>query len=146
MTLRLMRMLAALNAQTWNASQVGQSLGLSYHTVNSYLDFLEGAFLIRRLAPYASNFGARLTKSPKLYWRDSGLLHALLGAVRGRRFVPGATVAGRQLGELCRRAGTGARFSSVGARSAPSICGPAINARSISFLISAAVCGPSRSS
>ena len=79
-TARLMQMLAALNAQVWNASQVGQSLGLSYHTVNSYLDFLQGAYLIRRLPPYAANFGARLTKSPKVYWRDSGLLHSLLGA------------------------------------------------------------------
>jgi predicted AAA+ superfamily ATPase len=80
-TLRLMRMLAALHAQVWNASQVGQSLSLSYHTVNSYVDFLQGAYLIRRLAPYAANFGARLTKSPKVYWRDSGLLHSLLGAL-----------------------------------------------------------------
>jgi predicted AAA+ superfamily ATPase len=86
-TLRLMRMLSALNAQVWNASQVGQSLGLSYHTVNSYLDFLTGAYLIRRLAPYAANFGARLTKSPKVYWRDSGLLHSLLGAVDDDSFL-----------------------------------------------------------
>ncbi len=86
-TLRLMRMLAALHAQVWNASQVGQSLGLSYHTVNSYLDFLQGAYLIRRLAPYAANFGARLTKSPKIYWRDSGLLHSLLGASDDESFL-----------------------------------------------------------
>jgi hypothetical protein len=58
---------------------MGQSLGLSYHTVNGYLDFLEGAFLIRRLPPYHANIGKRLVKSPKIYWRDSGLLHALLG-------------------------------------------------------------------
>ncbi len=75
---RLLRMLAALNGQAWNASQVGQSLGLSYHTVNSYLDFLVGAFLIRRLQPYHVNIGKRLVRSPKVYWRDSGLLHALL--------------------------------------------------------------------
>ena len=79
-TLRLMQMLAAVHGQTWNASQIGQSLGLSYHTVNTYLDFLEGAFLIRRLLPYSGNVGARLTKSPKVYWRDSGLLHSMLGA------------------------------------------------------------------
>jgi predicted AAA+ superfamily ATPase len=75
---RLLRMLAALHGQAWNASQVGQSLGLSYHTVNSYLGYLEGAFLIRRLPSYQANVRKRLVKSPKVYWRDSGLLHALL--------------------------------------------------------------------
>lgn len=78
-TLRLMRMLAATHGQVWNASQIGQSLGLSYHTVDAYLDFLEGAFLIRRLQPYSTNIGARLVKSAKVYWRDSGLLHSQLG-------------------------------------------------------------------
>ncbi len=77
-TLRLLKMLAAVHAYPWNASQVGQSLGLSYHTVNSYLDFLVGAFLIRRLPPYHANLGKRLVKSPKIYWRDTGLLHAVL--------------------------------------------------------------------
>ena len=75
---RLLRMLAALHGQTWNSSRVGQSLGLSYHTVNSYLVYLEGAFLIRRLPPFQANIRKRLVKSPKVYWRDSGLLHALL--------------------------------------------------------------------
>lgn len=78
-TRRLMRMLAAVHGQAWNASQIGQSLALSYHTVNSYLDYLEGTFLIRRLPPFHANIGKRLVKSPKVYWRDSGLLHALLG-------------------------------------------------------------------
>ena len=78
-TLRLLRMLAAVHGQTWNASQVGQSLGLSYHTVNSYLDYLEGAFLIRRLPPWLPNLRKRLVRSPRVYWRDTGLLHALLG-------------------------------------------------------------------
>jgi len=78
-TLRLLRMLAAVQGQVWNASTVGQSLGLSYHTVNSYLDFLEGAFLIRRLPPWLPNLKKRLVRSPKIHWRDSGLLHALLG-------------------------------------------------------------------
>jgi predicted AAA+ superfamily ATPase len=76
---RLLRMLAAVHGTVWNASQLGQSLGLSYHTVNSYVDYLEGAFLVRRLPPYHGNVGKRLVKSPKLYWRDSGLLHAVLG-------------------------------------------------------------------
>jgi hypothetical protein len=75
---RFLRMLAALHGQAWNASRVGQSLGLSYQTINSYLDYLVGAFLIRRLQPYLTNIRKRLVKSPKVYWRDSGLLHALL--------------------------------------------------------------------
>lgn len=75
---RLLRMLAALHGQVWNASQMGQSLGLSYHTVNSYIDYLAGAFLIRRLPSYQANIRKRLVKSPKVYWRDCGLLHALM--------------------------------------------------------------------
>jgi predicted AAA+ superfamily ATPase len=75
---RLLRMTAAVHGQLWNASRMGQSLGLSHPTVNSYLDYLEGAFLVRRLRPYAAKLRKRLVRSAKLYWRDSGLLHALL--------------------------------------------------------------------
>jgi uncharacterized protein len=75
---RLLRMLAALQGQLWNASQVGRSLGLSYHTVNDYLEYLAGAFLIRQLPSYQLNLRKRLVKSPRIYWRDSGLLHALM--------------------------------------------------------------------
>jgi predicted AAA+ superfamily ATPase len=79
-TERLLRLIAAMHGKQLNASQLGKSLGVSYHTVQSHIDFLEGAFLIRKLTPYfANNFPKRLTKSPKLYWRDSGLLHCLLG-------------------------------------------------------------------
>ena len=77
-THRLVKMLAALNGQLWNAAQLGRSLGLSYHTVNSYVDYLVGAFLVRRLPPFHANLKKRLVKSPKVYWRDTGLLHALL--------------------------------------------------------------------
>jgi hypothetical protein len=77
-TLRLVRMLAAVHGQTWNASQLGKSLGLSYHTVDRYLDYLEGAFLVRRLPAYHGDLKKRLVKSPKVYWRDSGILHSLL--------------------------------------------------------------------
>ena len=79
MTRRLMEMMAALNGQEWNASQLGQSLGLSYHTVNSYLDYMEGIFLVRRLRPYFASIPKRLAKSQRVYFRDSGLVHALLG-------------------------------------------------------------------
>jgi hypothetical protein len=78
-TERLLRMLALSHGQIWNASRIGQSLGTSYHTVNEHVEFLEGAFLLRRLVPYYGNLTKRLVKSPKLYLRDTGLLHAMLG-------------------------------------------------------------------
>lgn len=77
-TKRFFRMLAASHGFTWNASMIGKSMGLSYHTVNSYLDFMEQTFLIRKLAPYEAKIRKRLIKSPKVYWRDAGLLHALM--------------------------------------------------------------------
>lgn len=78
LTQRLFRMTAAEQGAILNLSKLGQSLGLSYHTVESYLNYLEGAYLIRRLPPFEANLRKRLVKSPRLYWRDSGLLHALL--------------------------------------------------------------------
>jgi predicted AAA+ superfamily ATPase len=75
---RFLKMLAALHGQFWNASQLGESLGLSYHTANNYLDYLVGAFLVRRLPSYQANVRKRLVKRPRIYWRDTGLLHALL--------------------------------------------------------------------
>ncbi len=77
-TQRLMKMLAALQGQIWNASQLARSMGLDAKTIASYTDFLEGAYLIRRLPPFSANIKKRLVKSPKVYWRDSGLLHSLL--------------------------------------------------------------------
>ena len=78
-TERLLHMLAAVQGQIWVASNLGQSLGLSYHTVNAYLDHLEGAYLVRRLMPWSARTTKRLVKSPKIFLRDSGLLHSLLG-------------------------------------------------------------------
>lgn len=78
-TERLVRMLAASHGNIWNASQIGKSMGLNYQTINHYVDFLEGAFLVRKLQPYFTNIKKRLVKSPKLYFRDSGHLHALMG-------------------------------------------------------------------
>ena len=74
---RFFGMLAASHGTIWNASQIGKSLGISYHTVNSYLGYLEQAYLVRRVQPYHANIKKRLVKSPKVYWRDSGLLHCL---------------------------------------------------------------------
>jgi predicted AAA+ superfamily ATPase len=78
-TERLFKMLALHHGQILNATQMGGSLGVSYHTIQNYLGFLRGAYLIRILEPYHANLKKRLLKSPKIYWRDSGLLHSLLG-------------------------------------------------------------------
>ena len=92
--LRLWSMLAHLHGQVLNASQIGLALGgVSYHTVNRYIDILCDAFMVRRLMPYGTNLGKRLVKSPKLYIRDSGLLHALL-KVTDLRALSGHPVAG----------------------------------------------------
>jgi hypothetical protein len=77
-TMRLSAMLAALHGQPLNASQLGSSLSLDHKTVSTYCDFLEGAFLVRRLPPYFRNVKKRLVKKPRIYWRDSGLLHSLM--------------------------------------------------------------------
>ena len=76
---KLWAMLAHCNGGIWNASQLAASLGVSYHTVNRYVDILDQTFLIRKLPPYFINIGKRLVKSPKLYFRDTGLLHYFLG-------------------------------------------------------------------
>ena len=78
-TQRFFRMIATVHGNLWNASQMGKSMGLSYHTVNSYLDYLEQVYLIRKLQPYSTNIKKRFVKSPKVYWKDSGLLHSLMG-------------------------------------------------------------------
>lgn len=76
---RFWRMLGHVHAQQFNASQLGLSLGgASHSTVAHYLDLLIDALLVRRLEPLAVNLGKRLVKTPKIYIRDSGLLHALL--------------------------------------------------------------------
>ncbi len=74
----MMSMLAHLHGGLLNASQLAKSLGISQPTATRYLEILEGSFLIRRLPPYFSNIGKRLTKSPKIFVRDSGLMHHLL--------------------------------------------------------------------
>lgn len=76
---RLWTMLAHVNGGLWNASQLAASLGVSYHTVNRYVDILEQTFLVRMLRPFYVNVGKRLVKSPKVYFRDTGLLHFFLG-------------------------------------------------------------------
>jgi predicted AAA+ superfamily ATPase len=75
---RFWTMLAHYHGQTWNAAEIGRSMGLSDKTVRSYLDILTGTFMIRQLQPWFENLGKRQVKSPKIYFRDTGLLHSLL--------------------------------------------------------------------
>lgn len=74
---KLLSMIAHVNSSILNVSDLARSLGVSQPTVNRYLDLLEGSFIVRRLPPYFANVSKRLVKSPKLYLRDSGLLHQL---------------------------------------------------------------------
>ena len=85
---RLWMMLAHYHGQIWNASELARSLGESYNTVNRHLDILTGALMVRQLQPWHANLGKRQIKSPKVYIRDSGLLHSLLG-VPSFRFLEG---------------------------------------------------------
>lgn len=76
---RFWLMCAHVHGQTLNSSKLGASLGVSNHTIRSYIDLLEQTFVLRVLHPYTANIKKRLVKSPKIYIRDTGLLHALLG-------------------------------------------------------------------
>jgi uncharacterized protein len=76
---RFWTMLAHYHGQVWNASEIARSMGVSDKTVRSYLDILTGTFMIRQLQPWYENIGKRQVKSPKIYFRDTGLLHSLLG-------------------------------------------------------------------
>lgn len=77
--MRFLIMLAHYHGQTWNAAEPARSLGIGETTVRRYLDVLAGTYLLRVLTPWHANVGKRQVKAPKLYWRDSGLLHQLLG-------------------------------------------------------------------
>lgn len=77
--LRFWTMLAHYHGQIWNGAELARALGLSEKTVRSYLDVLTGAFVLRQLPPWFENVAKRQYKAPKVYVRDSGLLHALLG-------------------------------------------------------------------
>jgi hypothetical protein len=76
-------MLAHWHGQTWNASELARALDTRQATARHYLDILCGAFMIRQLPPWFENLGKRMVKAPKIYFRDSGLLHALLGLRNG---------------------------------------------------------------
>ena len=72
-------MLAHYHGQLWNASELSRSLGEAHTTVKRHLDILSGALMVRQLPPWFENLGKRQVKAPKVYVRDTGMLHALLG-------------------------------------------------------------------
>ena len=76
---RFWRMLAHYHGQTWNAAELARSMDVSVTAVNHYRDLLAGTFMIRVLPPWFENLGKRIVKSPKVFLRDSGILHFLLG-------------------------------------------------------------------
>jgi uncharacterized protein len=106
---RFWTMVAHYHGQIWNASEIGASLGFSHTTARRYLDALTGASVVRQLPPLFANVGKRLVKSPKVYLRDSGLLHTLL-ALRSRDDLEshpklGASWEGFAIEEILRRLG-----------------------------------------
>jgi predicted AAA+ superfamily ATPase len=87
---RFWKMLAHFHGQTWNAAELARSMDVMPPVMNRYLDLLAGTFMARVLPPWFENLGKRLVKSPKVYLRDSGILHYLLGVpdMTGLRMHP----------------------------------------------------------
>jgi uncharacterized protein len=81
---RFWTMLAHYHAQTWNGAELARALAVGESTVRRYLDLLTGVFMVRQLPPWFENLGKRQVKAPKVFVRDSGLLHALLGITNRR--------------------------------------------------------------
>jgi uncharacterized protein len=81
---RLLQHLAQTNGRVWNHSAAARLLDVEYKTIQRYVELLAGTYLLRLLSPFDVNLAKRLRKSPKLYFRDSGLVHALLG-IRSQR-------------------------------------------------------------
>lgn len=93
LTRRLLSMLAHVHGQVWNAEMIARSLGVSAPTVNRYVDYLEGAYLIHRVPAFSFNTRKRLVRSPKVYIRDSGMLLQIAG-VRDMTALLGHPIAG----------------------------------------------------
>jgi uncharacterized protein len=81
---RFWNMIAHYHAQTWNGAEIARALAVNESTVRRYLDLLSGVFVVRQLPPWFENLGKRQVKAPKVYVRDTGLLHALLGIAHRR--------------------------------------------------------------
>lgn len=84
---RFWMMLAHYHGQVWNGNEIAASMGISPNTAKKYLDALEQTFMVRRLLPWFVNIGKRLLKTPKIYFRDSGIFHALQGIDSVARLV-----------------------------------------------------------
>lgn len=97
----LLTMLAHAQGSVCNLSELGASLGVNYHAVAHLLDIFQGIFLVRRLAPFFTNIRKRLVKSPKLYVRDTGLLHSLLGLRFTRQALLSHPKAGASFETFC---------------------------------------------
>ena len=81
---RFWNMVAHYHGQIWNAAELARALAVSESTVRRYLDLMTGVFMIRQLPPWHENLAKRQVKAPKVYVRDTGLLHALLGIANQR--------------------------------------------------------------
>ncbi len=107
-------MVAHYHGQIWNGAELARSFGVSETTVRHYLDLLTGTYLLRQLPPWFENLGKRQYKAPKVYVRDSGLLHSLLGARRRDELLGhpklGASWEGFALEQLLHVAGTSEAF------------------------------------
>jgi len=84
---RFWSMLAHYHGQIWNAAEPARAMGVSESTIRRYLDLLSDAFMVRQLQPWSANLRKRQVKSPKIYIRDSGLLHQLLGIGSDRELM-----------------------------------------------------------
>ena len=106
---RFWAMLAHYHAQVWNASELARAFGVADTTVRGYLDLLASTFMVRLLTPWAENLAKRQVKAPKVYLRDTGLLHALLGIRTAddleRHPKVGASWEGFMLSEVIQRLG-----------------------------------------
>ena len=81
---RFWNMVAHYHGQIWNAAELARALAVNESTVRRYLDLMTGVFMVRQLPPWFENLGKRQVKAPKVYVRDTGLLHALLGIASQR--------------------------------------------------------------
>jgi hypothetical protein len=110
---RVWEMLAHYHGQIWNGSEIARSFGVSHTTSRRYLDLLVDTFMVRILPPWSENVGKRIVRSPKLYFRDAGLLHHLLGIQRADDLVRhpkvGASFEGFAVDAVVRRLGADRR-------------------------------------
>lgn len=84
---RFWMMLAHYHGNIFNSSEIGSSMAVAHTTARRYLDILTGTFMIRELQPWHENIGKRQVKSPKIYFRDSGIFHTLLGITNSEELI-----------------------------------------------------------